>query len=75
MQRIVNRIVMATIVAASIAIAGQSFASSKIQCSVTKNGKSTTQSVASAADCTKLGGKVVQPKASSTKAAPKPVAN
>jgi hypothetical protein len=74
MNRIVNRIVIATALALSLGAASQSFAEGKIECSIMKDGKSTQQIVATAADCTKLGGKVVAPTTAPKPASPKPLA-
>ncbi len=40
----------------------------KVECSVTKDGKATTQMVATKEECTKLGGKIVEPVSAKPKA-------
>lgn len=59
MQRIVNRIVIASLLATSLVVASQSFAAGKLDCSYMKDGKTTQKSVANASECSKLGGKIV----------------
>ncbi|HPG28219.1 MAG: hypothetical protein H6748_03845 [Spirochaetaceae bacterium] len=60
MQRFTRGLVMAVCLAGFLGIASPSLAADKVECTMTKDGKQTTQSVESRAKCTKLGGTVVE---------------
>ena len=66
MNRIVNRIVIGTVMAVSLGLASQSFASDKVECSYSANGKTTQKMLSNKAECHKLGGKIVAPKAAAS---------
>jgi hypothetical protein len=66
MERFVKGFVMAAVVAGLVGVASQSLAADKVECAITKNGKQSTQMVATRQACEKLGGKVAVPKATST---------
>lgn len=62
MRRFVRGLVMSFAVAGFLGVAGQVLAADKLECSVVKDGKKTTQMVESSKACTKLGGKIVHGK-------------
>ena len=64
-MRVVRSLVMGLVVAGLIGVASSALAAGKMECSVTKEGKTTTHMVANAEECTKLGGKIVEHKAKS----------
>jgi len=66
MDRFVRGFVMAGMIAGFLGVASQSLAADKVECSIMKDGKHTTQMVASHKACEKLGGKVVESKVTPT---------
>ena len=62
MRRFVSGLVMAFVVAGFLGVASQAPAADKLECSIMKEGKHTTKTVASREECTKLGGKVAEAK-------------
>jgi len=61
MRTFIRGLVMAMVVAGFLGSAGLALANGNLECTVTKDGKKTTQMVATGAECTKLGGKLVAP--------------
>ena len=62
MKSFTRGLVMSLVAAGFVGSAADALAAGSVECSITKNGKQSTQMVSSSAECTKLGGKVVQAK-------------
>ena len=61
MKRSIKRVVSGLVVAGFLGIASQAMAAdAKLECAVTKDGKTSIHMVTKASECTKLGGKLAQ---------------
>ena len=62
MKRLTRALLLTAVTTGFLGSAGIAHAAGKVSCEVTKNGKKEVVMVATAEECTKMGGKVATPK-------------